>query len=166
MYDKIIICYGGELSSDVAESLEPRLSSTLSSSSISKLSMDNTKGIKALIEENNKTLVLFIVQTIENAQPPESAGACVRFFKRKTHAEDLLKDKFHFSVLGLGDSNLLLNRQTTTANDCNQVAQELDKRLKALQATSIYDLGLSDERTGMTEVEPWILGLFKLLESS
>ena len=58
------------------------------------------------------------------------------------------------------------NRQTTTANDCNQVAQELDIRLKALQATSIYDLGLSDERTGMTEVEPWILGLLKLLESS
>ena len=60
----------------------------------------------------------------------------------------------------------MLDRQTTTANDCNQVAQELDIRLKALQATSIYDLGLSDERTGMTEVEPWILGLLKLLESS
>ena len=42
------------------------------------------------------------------------SGACIRFFKRKTHAEDLLKDKFHYTVLGLGDSNLLLDRQTTT----------------------------------------------------
>ena len=49
----------------------------------------------------------------------------MRFFKRKTHSNDLLKDKFSFTVLGLGDSNLLMDRQTTTAKDCNQCAKEV-----------------------------------------
>jgi len=53
------------------------------------------------------------------------AGTCIRFFKRKTHPEDLLHDKFSYAVLGVGDSNLLLDRQTTTAKDCNQCAQEV-----------------------------------------
>lgn len=30
-----------------------------------------------------------------------------------------------FAVLGLGDSNLLMDRQTTTAKDCNQCAQQV-----------------------------------------
>ena len=52
-------------------------------------------------------------------------GSCLRFFKRKTHPVDLLKEKFFFTVLGLGDSNLLMDRQTTTAKDCNQCAKEV-----------------------------------------
>ena len=40
---------------------------------------------------------------------------CVRFFKRKSHAADLLSAKLEFCVLALGDSNMLLDRQTTTA---------------------------------------------------
>ena len=83
-------------------------------------------------------------------------GTCLRFFKRKTHPDDLLKDKFSYSVLGLGDSNLLLDRQTTSAVDCNQSAQELDSRLQALGASCYHELGISDERTGLSEVEPWI----------
>ena len=81
-------------------------------------------------------------------------------------------------VLGLGDSNLLLDRQTTTAKDCNQCAQSLDARLEALGATRHVPLGMADERTGLAEVcssctracpracvcayvqvEPWIEGL-------
>ena len=38
------------------------------------------------------------VQTIENNEPPESAGACLRFFKRKTHAADLLAGKLSYTV--------------------------------------------------------------------
>lgn len=75
----------------------------------------------------------------------------------------MAKDKFYFTVLGLGDSNLLLDRQTTTAKDCNQVAQELDARLAALGGNRCYELGMSDERTGLQEVEPWIDGLWKTL---
>ena len=127
-----------------------------------------------------KTVVVcFVFQTIENGAPTEDGGPCVRFFHRKTHPDDLLSsnDKsnssgsssgggggggdgngggFKFAVLGLGDSNLLLDRQTTTAKDCNQVAQRLDARLEALGATRFHPLGLADERTGLQEVEPWI----------
>lgn len=66
-------------------------------------------------------------------------------------------------MLGVGDSNLLLDRQTTTAKDCNQVAQELDSRLAALGGKRFYELGLADERTGLQEVEPWIDGLWASL---
>lgn len=59
-------------------------------------------------------------------------------------------------MLGVGDSNLLLDRQTTTAKDCNQVAQELDGRLEALGGTRFCELALADERTGLLEVERWI----------
>jgi NADPH-ferrihemoprotein reductase len=60
----------------------------------------------------------------------------------------------------LGDSNLLLDRQSTGAKDCNQTAQELDVRLEALSGDRLYELGVSDERTGLTEVEPWIDGFW------
>ena len=62
-------------------------------------------------------------------------------------------------VLGLGDSNLLLDRQTTTAKDCNQIAQKLDRRLVQLGATRFYAYGEADDRTGNAEVAPWLDGL-------
>jgi NADPH-ferrihemoprotein reductase len=62
----------------------------------------------------------------------------------------------HYTVLGLGDSNLLLDRQTTSAINCNQVAQELDSRLEALGGRRFHELGIFDERTGLQEVTPWI----------
>lgn len=55
---------------------------------------------------------------------------------------------------------MLLDRQKTSAKDCNQCAQELDTRLETLGASRQYILGLADERTGLTEVEPWITGFW------
>ena len=76
--------------------------------------------------------------------------------QRKTHPATLLRDRPTFAVLGLGDSNLLLDRQHTSAKDCNQVAQALDARLEALGGVRFCARGECDERTGLTEVEPWI----------
>ena len=78
----------------------------------------------------------------------------------------MLNGKFGFAVFGVGDSNLLLDRQTTTAKDCNQVAQEMDARLQALGGRRHLELGLADEREGLEEVEPWIDGLWKSLALS
>lgn len=72
---------------------------------------------------------------------------------------------FHYAVLGLGDSNLLLDRQTTTAKDCNQVAQALDKRLEQVGGCRYYDVGLADERSELVEVEPWLDGLWSKLSA-
>jgi len=105
-------------------------------------------------------VVCFVLQTIEHGLPTEEGGIALRFFKRKTHPDDLLScdgTVLKYAVLGLGDSNLLLDRQTTGAKDCNQAAQQLDTRLSALGGDRVCPLGLADERTGLDlQVEPWI----------
>ena len=106
--------------------------------------------------------VVFIVATIENEQPPEDAGACVRYFQRRTHADELLRGRLHYAVLGLGDSNLLLDRQTTTAKDCNQIARSIDGRMEALGGVRIHALGETDDRTGNLELTPWLESFAKL----
>jgi NADPH-ferrihemoprotein reductase len=76
----------------------------------------------------------------------------------------MLSDGFLYTVLGLGDSNLLLDRQTTGPTDCNQVAQNMDTCLHSLGGTRWYPLGLADERVGLdTDVEPWFDGLLTKL---
>ena len=108
-------------------------------------------------EDAEPLIVAFIVATIENEQAPEKAGRCVRFFNRNEHSAKMLAG-LHFTVLGLGDSNLLLDRQTTTAKDCNAIAQTLDRRLLQLGATRFYKYGEADDRTGNAEVGPWMEG--------
>lgn len=158
---KLLIVHGGDLARDVAEQL---VAQKPANSTISNVSLKcASERPSALLDLGEDTLICFILQTVENAAPTEEGGSCVRFFKRKTHPSDLLQGTFSFTVLGLGDSNLLLDRQTTTAKDCNQVAQELDSRLAALDGKRWYKLGLADERTGLEEVEPWITGLWASL---
>lgn len=164
-FDKLIIIHGGELSKDVAEQLQAKKPASLPLLQVEL--RPASKSPKTLLSDSttSTTLHCFILQTIENAAPTEDGGTTVRFFQRKTHPTDLLKDTvtFHYTVLGLGDSNLLLDRQTTTAVDCNQVAQQLDKRLQELGGTRYYELGLGDERSELVEVEPWISGLWAKL---
>ena len=152
--NKIVIVHGGELASDVSQQIVLKKPAHLNSIEVSVRNASERP--KTLLDLGADTIVCFVIQTIENAAPTEEGGSCIRFFKRKTHSENLLEGKFSFCVLGLGDSNLLLDRQTTTAKDCNQAAQELDMRLRTLGASCCHELGLADEREGLQEVEPWI----------
>ena len=78
----------------------------------------------------------------------------------------MLSECFNFAVLGLGNSNLLLDRQTTGPSDCNQVAQDLDSCLNHLGGTRYIPLGLADERIGLEiDVEPWMVELWSRLET-
>ncbi len=162
MIEDVILLSGGDLSADVAEQIASKLSSStpIEASRVHKVAMSKSKEFKDALLEGSlakpSTLAIFIAQTIENELPTEDAGACIRFFKRKTHPDTLFKDKPQFAVLGLGDSNLLLDRQHTNASDCNQVAQALDARLQALGGERFCQRGECDERTGLLEVEPWI----------
>lgn len=160
---KVVLVYGGELANDVAQQLEAKKPASLSSTISCSLRNASERPNK-LLDFGSDVLVCFILQTIENGNPTEDGGACTRFFKRKSHPEDLLKGKFSFAVLGVGDSNLLLDRQTTTAEDCNQCAQEVHHRLLALGGTCAQDLGVADERTDLEEVEPWIDSFWSKLE--
>ena len=105
---------------------------------------------------------LFIVETVEEAQPCEAAGPCTRLVNKRANPSGCLA-RLNFAVLGLGDSNLLLDRQTTTAKDCNQAARALDARLTELGATPFHTYGESDDRTGNEEIKPWVAGLASAL---
>jgi sulfite reductase alpha subunit-like flavoprotein len=167
--DDVILLHGGGLSSDVAERIGSKLPPSVRAQ---KVSMSKIKEFKAaLLDDDDErsgpiTLAIFIVQTIENESPPEDAGPCVRFLMRRTHPDTLLSDGGVrlFAVLGLGDSNLLLDRQHTSAKDCNQVARVLDSRLEGLGGTRFCDRGECDERTGLLECEPWIDMLVEKIE--
>jgi len=152
--NSVVLVHGGELASDVAFQIEKK--KPTANASLKVEIRNASEKPKKLLDLGEQTLVCFVIQTIENNQPTEDGGSCIRFFKRKTHPQDLLEGKFSFAVLGVGDSNLLLDRQTTTAQDCNQCAQDLHSRLLALGGKRVVELGLADERTGLTEVEPWI----------
>ena len=162
MVSTVVVVHGGELAKDVAEQVVAKKPSSVTATVRMQCASERPK---ALLDHDAETIVCFVLQTIENAAPTEEGGSCVRFFKRKTHPETLLDGNFRFAVLGLGDSNLLLDRQTTSAKDCNQVAQELDARLQALGGQRQYTLGIADERSGLEEVEPWIQGFWSSLDS-
>ncbi|GAX20247.1 hypothetical protein FisN_15Lh272 [Fistulifera solaris] len=152
---KVVIIHGGELAKDVAEQVVAQRPAKNDLVIEVRCASERPS---TLLHYGEDTVLCFIMQTVENAAPTEPGGTCVRFFQRKTHPTDLLH--FAYTVLGLGDSNLLLDRQTTTAKDCNQVAQALDARLAALGGRRWYPLVLADERTGLEEVEPWIQGFW------
>ena len=118
--------------------------------------------------EGAQKLAVFVVETVENAQPAEAAGTCLRFYNRKRKAgeRDLLRGKLAYAVLGLGDTNLLLDRQTTTAKDCNQAGQTLDSALLFLGAERLVTRGEANDAVGLEEaVEPWSETLWPAVEA-
>lgn len=137
-FNKLVVVYDGDLAQDISSQIK----ATHEASSLDLMPVELRKASdrpKSLLDLNEGTLVCFVMQTIENGSPTEDGGMTLRFFNRKTHPATLLQnDSFSFCVLGLGDSNLLLDRQTTTAKDCNQVAQTLDKRLETLGGNRFF----------------------------
>ena len=113
--------------------------------------------------DERPAVAIFVVETVENAQPAEAAGACLRFYNRKRKAgeADFLRGKLRYAVLALGDTNLLLDRQTTTAKDCNQAGQTLDSALHFLGAERVVARCEANDAVGLEEaVEPWCESLW------
>ncbi len=113
-------------------------------------------------------MAVFVVETVENAQPAEAAGACVRHFnrRRKEAAPGAapLAGLLRFAVLGLGDTNLLLDRQTTTGKDCNQAGAALDSALRALGGAPLCARGEANDAVGLqATVDPWAAALWPAL---
>ena len=115
-------------------------------------------------------MALFVVETVENAQPAEAAGSLVRHFNRRRKEAPAgaapLAGLLRFAVLGLGDTNLLLDRQTTTAKDCNQAAAALDGALRALGGQPLCARGEANDAVGLhAAVEPWAEALWPKLQA-
>mmetsp|Transcript_45319 Transcript_45319/g.89242 ORF Transcript_45319/g.89242 Transcript_45319/m.89242 type:complete len:603 (-) Transcript_45319:2311-4119(-) len=169
------VFYSGEMAEDVARALAKDLNDKKlavgcegGSVLVSPLSEFKPQLLKPLLksqrpQEQAKSLFvgLFVVQTVEHATAPEDGQAFLRWLKRKDHptttaaaaAAPALSplpplSGLGFAVVGLGDSNLLLDRQTTTAKDCNQVAQLVDQRAEELGGIRLCARGEGDERAG------------------
>ncbi|CAL6300932.1 unnamed protein product [Bathycoccus prasinos] len=181
------VLHGGEAAQQVArdvkeameeEFLEKRGMSDVRVTTASMEDFKKTLELHRIGEENNKNdeisgkrrRAIFVVETVENAQPAEEAGSCIRYFNKLRKAlksseggDKATKlpfdenDAFEYAVMGLGDTNLLLDRQTTTAKDCNQAAQTLDNALAALGARRLCERGLANDAVGLEEgVLPWL----------
>ena len=160
----IQVIWGGEVCSSIAADLVAQGSSRSPPVLMESVSMETFKRPDLAAFADADRTAVFLVQTVENGELPEAAGGFLRFFKRKNHPADMLAGKLSFAVLAVGDSNLLLDRQTTKAKDCNQAGQALDSRLPELGASRFYGRGEADERTGMEELEEWIEGLWPAIE--
>jgi len=181
------VLHGGEAAQQVArdvkeameeEFLKKRGMSDVRVTTASMEDFKKTLELHRIGEDNNKNdeisrkrrRAIFVVETVENAQPAEEAGSCIRYFNklRKALKSSEGGDKatklpfdennaFEYTVMGLGDTNLLLDRQTTTAKDCNQAAQTLDNALAALGARRLCERGLANDAVGLEEgVLPWL----------
>ncbi|XP_068730808.1 methionine synthase reductase-like [Montipora capricornis] len=101
-----------------------------------------------------EALVVFVVSTTGEGDPPDTMGKFMRRLKKKTLPGTHLQN-LHFALLALGDTNY--------TNFCNN-GKELDKRLLQLGARQFYDTGYADDAVGLElVVEPWIDGLWPAL---
>ena len=166
---RLFILHGGEASTQIARDLSEKARARGLRPRV--VAMDDFKSCdfeKCDLENKGARVAVFVVETVENAQPAEAAGTCLRFYNRKRKAgeRDLLRGKLAYAVLGLGDTNLLLDRQTTTAKDCNQAAQTLDSALLFLGADRLVTRGEANDAVGLEEaVEPWSETLWPAVEA-
>ena len=76
---RVFILHGGEAAREIAKELA-RGASQAVGASVRVLQMDDFRDVKF---DQEPCVVIFVVETVENAQPAEAAGTCLRWFNRK-----------------------------------------------------------------------------------
>ncbi|KRX62038.1 putative methionine synthase reductase, partial [Trichinella sp. T9] len=103
-------------------------------------------------------LVIFVVSTTGDGEPPDSAHRFFTCLKRQVRQKQKSLSNLKFALLGLGDSNY---------NTFCGAPKALEKLLFQLHAKAFYPTGYCDEAVETATVaEPWICGLLELLLSN
>ncbi|KAK5980782.1 Methionine synthase reductase [Trichostrongylus colubriformis] len=101
-----------------------------------------------------EALVVIVVSSTGDGDPPENASRFVRRISRRTLQPNFL-EKLDYALLGLGDSNY---------STYQGAPDRIDSRLRVLGATPIVERGRADDQVGLElVVEPWIEKLFQVL---
>lgn len=107
----------------------------------------------------NEALVIFVVSTTGQGDPPDSMKAFWKFLLMRSLGQ-LWLEGMHYALFGLGDSGY---------QKFNIVAKKLDKRLCDLGAHPIIERGLGDDqhRSGYeAALDPWLTLLWTTLKET
>ena len=97
---------------------------------------------------NSEKMMIFVVATTGQGDPPENMKGFWRFLLRKNLPPTLLNN-VKYGILGLGDSSY---------KKFNFAAKKLNKRLIQLGATELLSVGLADDQHDLgidAVVDPW-----------
>lgn len=97
---------------------------------------------------NSEKMMIFVVATTGQGDPPENMKGFWRFLLRKNLPPTLLNN-VKYGILGLGDSSY---------KKFNFAAKKLNKRLIQLGATQLLSIGLADDQHDLgidAVVDPW-----------
>lgn len=119
--------------------------------------------------DGRATAVLIFTSLSEEMQPDAASVEWFKFMRQRKSKDDAGPDLtgLKFTVLGIGDSNLLAssyrNVAWATAKDCNPVAQDADAWLEKQGGVRFHCRGEADERSGSQELVPWVRGMVRSL---
>ncbi|KAK2144296.1 hypothetical protein LSH36_770g01014 [Paralvinella palmiformis] len=151
---KLLVLYGSQTGTaqDVAETLARDGRRCHFNTRV--MDMDSYK----LSEMIHEKVIVFVVSTTGQGDPPDNMKLFWRFILRKNLPTDSLS-AVKFAVLGLGDSSY---------QKFNFIGKKLHRRLLQLGGIALQDVGLADDQHEMgpdTVIDPWSTSLWNVLMS-
>lgn len=77
-FERVVVCYGGELAKDVAQQIISKQPSNLITNDTKVIVRNASERPTQLVEYDHKTLVCFVLQTVENGAATEEVCTITR----------------------------------------------------------------------------------------